>query len=263
MMKNIIILVFLMCSVSAFCQSNLFTVGECVTAGPPSFNPGARGCRTVLDTSTMHYWIWQIGTTWTKQEKAPDQVIGCAAPLYTPTKHQSDMAINQCSPNPVLYKWNGSAWQVVGGSGGGGGSVVTDATLSGDGTAPTPLKIAQQSAVAPKILEWSGTSWIPSWGNPYIFVTTGQTITTAVNEILIGTVGANITIGLPTCDATTDKKHFKFVRNGTDNFSVTIDPSGSQLFYDGSTVKISYGKLSIDCSCRFSGGTGVWFFDNF
>jgi hypothetical protein len=250
----------LLCGI-ANAQANLFSAGECVTAGPPNFNPGSRGCRTVLDTSTMHYWIWKSGTTWTRQEKAPDPIIGCSVPLYTPTKHQSDLAINQCTPNPILYKWNGSVWQVVSG-GGGGGSVNTDATLSGDGTLGTPLKIAQQSASTSQVLSWTGATWIPSWGNPYIFVTSGATITTAVNEILIGTVSANITMGLPTCDATTDQKHFKFVRNGTDNFSVTIDPAGSQTFYDLTLTKIQYGKLAIDCTCRFSGGTGVWFFDN-
>jgi hypothetical protein len=144
-----------------------------------------------------------------------------------------------------------------------GGAINTDATLSGTGSVGSPLKIAQQSAATSQGLEWSGTSWIPSWGNPYTFVTTGATITTAVNEILIGTVSGNITMGLPTCDATTDMKHFKFVRNGTDAFSVTIDPSGTQTFYDGTSLKIQYGKISIDCTCRFSVGTGVWFYDNF
>lgn len=142
-------------------------------------------------------------------------------------------------------------------------TVSTDATLSGDGSGGDPLTIAQQSAATSEVLMWTGATWEPSWGNPFIFVTTGQTITTAVNEVLIGTVAGNITMGLPTCDATTDGKHFKFVRNGTDAFSVTIDPGGAQLFYDGTDKKIQYGKLSIDCTCRFSGGTGVWFFDNF
>lgn len=145
----------------------------------------------------------------------------------------------------------------------GGGTVSTDATLSGDGSGGSPLKIAQQSATASKVLEWTGATWEPTWGNPYTFVTSGATITTAVNEILIGTLSANVTMGLPTCNATTDMKWFKFVRNGSDAFSVTIDPAGSQQFYDGTNTKISYGKLSIDCTCRFSGGTGVWFFDNF
>jgi hypothetical protein len=110
---------------------------------------------------------------------------------------------------------------------------------------------------------WTGATWEPSWGNPYTFVTSGATITSAVNEVLVGTISANITIGLPTCNAGIDGKHFKIVRNGTDSFFVKIDPSGSEQFYDGTSEKIQYGKLAIDCTCRFSGGTGVWFFDNF
>ncbi len=163
-----------------------------------------------------------------------------------------------------VLKWSGSAWAPdTDLTGGGGGAIVTDATLSGDGSAGTPLKIAQQSATTSKSLAWTGATWEPSWGNPTIFVTSGATITTDVNEILIGTISAHVTFGLPACDAATDQKRFKFVRNGTDAFSVTIDPSSTQTFYDGTSLKISYGKLSTDCTCRFSAGTGVWFFDNF
>lgn len=147
-------------------------------------------------------------------------------------------------------------------SSGGGGTVATDATLAGDGSGGSPLKIAQQSATASQVLSWTGATWEPSWGNPYTFVTTGGAITTAVNEILIGTVTADVVFGLPSCNAANNGKRFKFVRNGTDVFSLTIDPSGVETFYDGTSTKVSYSKLSIDCTCRFS-VTGVWFFDNF
>ena len=146
---------------------------------------------------------------------------------------------------------------------GGGGTVTTDATLDGDGSGGDPLKIAQQSAETSEMLMWTGATWEPSWGNPYTFVTSGATITTDVNEILIGTASGNLTFGLPTCNSANDGKRFKFVRNGTDAFSLTIDPSGSQTFYDGTLTKTSFGTISTDCTCRFSGGTGVWFFDNF
>ena len=158
--------------------------------------------------------------------------------------------------------WNGTAWKLLNGGGGGGGAVNTDATLTGDGSGGSPLGIAQQSASTSEVLTWTGATWEPMWGNPYVFVTTGATITTDVNEILIGTVAANITLGLPTCDATTDQKHFKFVRNGTDAFSVTIDPGGAQTFYGGLDKIVQFGKAAIDCTCRFSSGTGTWFYDN-
>jgi len=79
----------------------------------------------------MHYWIWKIGTTWTRQEKAADPIVGCSAPLYTPTKHQSDRAINGCSPIPLEYKWNGAAWECL-------NCVVTSSTdLTFTGSGPT------------------------------------------------------------------------------------------------------------------------------
>jgi len=40
-------------------------------------------------------------------------------------------------------------------------TVKTDATLVGDGTATTPLKIAPQSAAFGQTLKWNGTTWLP------------------------------------------------------------------------------------------------------
>jgi hypothetical protein len=41
-------------------------------------------------------------------------------------------------------------------------AVVADATLSGNGSAATPLKIAQQSATSGQVLKWSGSTWVPA-----------------------------------------------------------------------------------------------------
>jgi len=65
-------------------------------------------------------------------------------------------------------------------------NVTTDATLAGDGTSETPLKIAQQGATAGQVLKWDGTTWLPapdSGGDEYyeIFESiTGSTITPAL-----------------------------------------------------------------------------------
>jgi hypothetical protein len=50
-------------------------------------------------------------------------------------------------------------------------SVITDATLSGNGTTAAPLKMAQQTAIAGEVLKWNGTTWAPApdetgTGNP-------------------------------------------------------------------------------------------------
>jgi len=41
-------------------------------------------------------------------------------------------------------------------------TVVADATLSGNGSAATPLKIAHQSATTGQVLKWNGTTWLPA-----------------------------------------------------------------------------------------------------
>lgn len=182
------------------------------------------------------------------------------APSGAPSASGSRVRIDLVSGK--WYQWNGSSWvEKTFGGGGGGGSVTTDATLTGDGSG-TPLGIAQQGAATSQALAWTGATWEPSWGNPTTFVTTSSTLTTATNELLVGTLSANITIGLPTCNSANDSKRFKIVRNGSDGFSLTIDPASTEAFYDGSATKIIYGKIAVDCTCRYSGGVGVWFVDN-
>ena len=43
-----------------------------------------------------------------------------------------------------------------------GTTIQTDATLSGNGTAETPLKMAQQGATTNQVLKWNGTTWLPA-----------------------------------------------------------------------------------------------------
>jgi len=307
------IFLFAVLSVSVSAQTNnIFSAGLCHTNGVPNFNPGSRGCRIALDTTTQHLYVWKVGTTWVDMGSSLQPIAGCAAPAYTPTKWQSPFVINSCAAPELYYHAGGGVWDCLncaaGGAtnlswtevssiiyrlnsstgndvfvregsgvtaalsgdtltftatGGGGGTVTTDATLDGDGSGGDPLKIAQQSAASSQVLMWTGATWEPSWGNPYTFVTTGATITTAVNEILIGTIAGNVTMGLPTCDATTSGKRFKFVRNGTDTFSITIEPGGIQQFYPATDRVVHIGPVSIDCTCALVGGTYFWFYDNF
>lgn len=56
----------------------------------------------------------------------------------------------------VLYMCDGSTWQQV------GTTVTTDATLAGNGSSGTPLKIAQQGATSGEVLKWNGTTWAPA-----------------------------------------------------------------------------------------------------
>jgi len=244
------------------------TAGINYTQGVPTIVVTEKtGSEIAIDTSTG--WIYQWHRTagpseagsWVRLGQGIDDIVGGAAPAYAPFRNQSWFVLN-ADEELYHYDGTGTSWTLIN-AGGGAGTVTTNATLDGDGSVGDPLTIAQQSATTSQVLQWTGATWEPTNGNPYVYVTSGAAITTDVNEILIGAIGSAATFGLPTCDATTDTKRFKFVRNGTDAFSVTIDPAGSQAFHDGTPTKIFYGTLSIDCTCRFSAGTGTWFFDNF
>lgn len=256
--------VFCFVAAAVAAQNNIYvTAGVAQTVGAPTFVPGTRGTVVAVDTVTGIWWVNPnrlSGATWTKMGHSMREISGCTAPVGAPTKFQSWLVSNTCS-TPGVYLWDGAAWDCL--NCGSSGTVNTDATLDGDGSAGDPLKIAQQGASESQFLRWTGATWQPSWGNPYVFVTSGAAITAAANEVLVGTVSADVTFGLPSCNAANDGKRFKFVRNGTDAFAMTIDPSGGETFYDLSLTKTIYGDTSIDCTCRWNGTTGVWFYDKF
>jgi len=67
---------------------------------------------------------------------------------------------------------------------GGISTVNTDATLAGDGSVGTPLKIAQQSATSGQVLKWNGTTWLPA-------TDAGTTYTGGTGIDVTGTVISN------------------------------------------------------------------------
>ena len=121
--------------------------------------------------------------------------------------------------------------------------------------------LGQSGAATGQVITWSGTAWVPSAGSAYTYVTASSSISSAVNTVLIGTLPSDITLGLPTCDAATDGKQFLFQKSGTDLHGVTFDPSGTQAFADGSSTKTIFSTGEFQCTCRFTAGTGAWFFN--
>ncbi|MBK8561951.1 MAG: tail fiber domain-containing protein [Saprospiraceae bacterium] len=87
--------------------------------------------------------------------------------------------------NGQVLKWNGSQWlpqdDNVGG-GGGGGATVTQAPLSGNGSAGSPVTIGQNGAANGQVLKWNGSSWTPASDNGTQY-TAGQGISINGNAI--------------------------------------------------------------------------------
>lgn len=66
-----------------------------------------------------------------------------------------------------ILRFNGTNWAPSNESAGGGDNwgsqvVVTATTLSGSGTGPNPLTLAQQGATTGQVLKWNGSAWVPS-----------------------------------------------------------------------------------------------------
>lgn len=237
------------------------TISGCAA---PAYTPAKYQSQLVVNScATPELYLNTTGSTWVCLNCASAGATNLSWTEVSSTLYK----LNSSTGNDVLVREGSNVTAALSGDtltfSASGGAVTTDATLSGDGSSGTPLKIAQQSASSSEVLMWTGATWEPSWGNPYIFVTSGATITSDVNEILIGTIAANVTFGLPTCNAALNNKRFKFVRNGGGDFSITIDPSGVQQFYPSINTITHIGPVSIDCTCGLVSGTYYWFYDNF
>lgn len=68
--------------------------------------------------------------------------------------------------NGQVLQWNGAAWApatpAAGDNWGTQNVQIAGTSLSGNGTAGNPLKLAQQGAANGQILQWNGTNWIPA-----------------------------------------------------------------------------------------------------
>ena len=85
-------------------------------------------------------------------------------------------------------------------------------------------------------------------------VTTGVTIDENDHRTFVGTLSANITLTLPTCNATRDGWEWKFVRTGADANAFVIDPNAAETINGNATLTVAGQFRSIDCQCI--NGTG-------
>ncbi len=122
-------------------------------------------------------------------------------------------------------------------------------------------KINQSSAQDNNTIRWNGTNWIASARNLYDIVSTNYTVSSSLNEVFVDGQTADISMNLPPCNAANDGAKFTITKSGSDAFSIAIDPSGSETFQDGATVKRLYSQgTSLHCTCNFA--SAKWHFSN-
>lgn len=93
--------------------------------------------------------------------------------------------------------------------------------------------------------------------------TSNQTLDWSNNFVEIGQLTGQITLTLPACTSTYNGIEYYFTKTGTDSFATVILTSGSDLFTDGASQKFIYSQgTSVACKCKFTGGTGRWYYVN-
>ena len=83
-----------------------------------------------------------------------------------------------------------SANAVVAEATAGNAKILTNSTLTGNGSTGNELEIAQQGATTGQVLTWNGTTWVPQAAAP---VSTTNTISTSVNTITSNVNGVSST----------------------------------------------------------------------
>lgn len=146
-------LVYFVCFPFCLMAQPAFNAGVPHTNTTLNWSPSASGSRIAVDYSARKIYIHD-GTTWLEYEQGIDRITGSVAPAYTPAAGQSLWAVNAANE---LYYYN-STWVCVSCQ----QPIVTDATLTGDGTDGNPLVIAQQGATTGQVLKWDGSAWGPS-----------------------------------------------------------------------------------------------------
>jgi hypothetical protein len=109
-------------------------------------------------------------------------LIAYSGTLPTASQTAGDLYILASTPVPLWYRWSGTAWVMVGGSGTGGtSSDASVATLGGDlsGTVATATvaklqgrAVAATTPATYSVLMWDGSTWSPSAAIQSIATTT-------------------------------------------------------------------------------------------
>ena len=100
-----------------------------------------------------------LGDNWGTQTTQTNATLSGAGTTGSPLS-----IAQQGATNGQILKWNGTAWTPAADLGDNWGTqtVQTAVSISGNGTAGSPLTIAAQGATPGHVLRWNGANWIPT-----------------------------------------------------------------------------------------------------
>lgn len=153
----------------------------------------------------------------------------------------------------------------VGGDGWGTQTVVTDATLAGQGTTTQPLKIAQQAATTGQVLKWSGSMWYPGTDMAGITLPYYEKCSTNVAFVIHNEKGIAIE-GLVTNDTNqgtgTGVMGESRMDNGTGVYGLASATTGTTFALKGESKSDNGFGLRAEATHTSGSNFGVWGISN-
>lgn len=152
-----------------------------------------------------------------------------------------------------------------GGDGWGTQTVVTDATLAGQGTTTQPLKIAQQAATTGQVLKWSGSMWYPGTDMAGITLPYYEKCSTNVAFVIHNEKGIAIE-GLVTNDTNqgtgTGVMGESRMDNGTGVYGLASATTGTTFALKGESKSDNGFGLRAEATHTSGSNFGVWGISN-
>ncbi len=212
---------------------------------------------------------WASGSYFVKVELDPNggsayqnmgtsQLLSVPYALHAKTVEENDDA--DADPNNEIQALQLSGTQLTlsknGGtvnlpSSGGGDNWGTDfvhsnATLSGNGTTSTPLKIAQQSAINGQVLKWNGSTWEPSFDDAGLWASNGNKIFYSGENVGIGYSNPYYTLELKNDGDVCAQKFFTSTSGTTvnDGFGISLYKSLNAEIFNYENGDILFGTNS-------------------
>ena len=93
-------------------NNTVYGAGISYTNGAPSWVPNPRTSRAAVDTVTGRWYHFNTPGGWQWIGNTVEEIAGCAAPAYTPSKGDSRLVINNCV-KPEVYWYDGTVWKWI------------------------------------------------------------------------------------------------------------------------------------------------------